>query len=52
MTTLLKFNAAPLQEFQSVLLHASFIKSQLTLHAAADFVPFEADFFRVMKVHL
>ena len=31
MTTLLKFNAAPLQEFQSVLLHASFIKSQLTL---------------------
>ena len=31
MTTLLKFNAKPLQEFQSVLLHASFIKSQLTL---------------------
>ena len=44
MTTLLKFNAKPLQEFQSVLLHASFIKSQLTL-LAADFVPFEAEIF-------
>ena len=47
MTTLLKFNAAPLPEFQSVLASLS-----LSSHFEADFVPFEVEFFAIQAEYL